>query len=88
MKPKIIIDTDPGVDDALAIQFALSAASLEVVGLTTVFGNVSVELATVKGPPPHQRVPPGKRPGGSGPDPRHFAEKQSVIHSSTHSSGF
>jgi len=45
-KRKIIIDTDPGVDDALAIQFALSAAPLEVIGLTTVFGNVSVELAT------------------------------------------
>jgi inosine-uridine nucleoside N-ribohydrolase len=46
MKRKIIIDTDPGVDDAMAIQFALGAVPLEVVGLTTVFGNVPVELAT------------------------------------------
>lgn len=46
MKRKIIIDTDPGVDDALAIQFALGAAPLEVIGLTTVFGNVPEELAT------------------------------------------
>jgi inosine-uridine nucleoside N-ribohydrolase len=46
MKRKIIIDTDPGVDDALAIQLALSVPQLEVVALTTVFGNVPVELAT------------------------------------------
>jgi inosine-uridine nucleoside N-ribohydrolase len=46
MKRKLIIDTDPGVDDAMAIQFALSCDQLEVIGLTTVFGNVPVELAT------------------------------------------
>jgi len=38
---KLIIDTDPGVDDALAILMALAAPSAEVVGLTTVGGNVS-----------------------------------------------
>ena len=38
---KIIIDTDPGQDDAFAILFALgSPAELEVVGITTVGGNV------------------------------------------------
>jgi inosine-uridine nucleoside N-ribohydrolase len=47
MKNKIIIDTDPGVDDSMAIQFALSSPELEIIGLTTVFGNVNVELATV-----------------------------------------
>jgi purine nucleosidase len=37
---KIIIDTDPGQDDAFAILFALgSPAELEVVGVTTVGGN-------------------------------------------------
>lgn len=46
MPRKIIIDTDPGVDDAMAIQFALGAPSLDLIALTTVFGNVSVELAT------------------------------------------
>lgn len=40
---KIIIDTDPGQDDAFAILFALgSPAELEVVALTTVGGNVPV----------------------------------------------
>lgn len=47
MKRKIIIDTDPGVDDAMAIQFALAAPELDVVALTTIFGNASVELTTV-----------------------------------------
>ncbi len=43
---KIIIDTDPGIDDAQAIAFAIAHPELELLGLTTVFGNVSVELAT------------------------------------------
>lgn len=43
----IIIDTDPGVDDAMAIQFALGLPQLDVRALTTVFGNVAVELATI-----------------------------------------
>ncbi|MDA3950927.1 MAG: nucleoside hydrolase, partial [Spirochaeta sp.] len=38
----IIIDTDPGIDDAMAIFSALAAPALTVVGLTTVFGNVAV----------------------------------------------
>jgi inosine-uridine nucleoside N-ribohydrolase len=43
---KIIIDTDPGVDDAMAIFFALKSPELDVIGLTTIFGNVSTQLAT------------------------------------------
>lgn len=46
-KNKIIIDTDPGVDDTMAIFFALRSSEIEVVGLTTIFGNVDVDLATV-----------------------------------------
>ncbi len=46
MPRKIIIDTDPGVDDTMAIFFALSSPELDVVGLTTIFGNVHTELAT------------------------------------------
>jgi inosine-uridine nucleoside N-ribohydrolase len=46
MAQKIIIDTDPGIDDAMAILFALAAPELEVVGLTTTFGNVHTDLAT------------------------------------------
>lgn len=46
MPHKIIIDTDPGIDDAMAILFALLSPELDVVGLTTIFGNVHTELAT------------------------------------------
>ncbi len=46
MPRKIIIDTDPGVDDTMAIFFALCSPELEVAGLTTIFGNVHTELAT------------------------------------------
>ena len=46
MPQKIIIDTDPGVDDAMAILFAFQSPELEVMGLTSVFGNVEVALAT------------------------------------------
>jgi len=43
MTRKILIDTDPGIDDTMAILFALRSPELEVVGLTTVFGNTDVE---------------------------------------------
>lgn len=44
---KVIIDTDPGIDDAIAILLALSAEKeLEVLALTTVNGNVDVEKNT------------------------------------------
>ena len=43
---RVIIDTDPGVDDAAAILFALSSPELAVEALTTVFGNVEVEQTT------------------------------------------
>ena len=46
MAQKIIIDTDPGVDDAMAIYLAFADPRLEVLGLTSVFGNVWVEQAT------------------------------------------
>lgn len=39
----IIIDTDPGVDDALALMLAFSSPELEVEAVTTVVGNVSHE---------------------------------------------
>lgn len=46
MPKKIIIDTDPGVDDAMAILLAIQAPELELLGLTTIFGNVATPLAT------------------------------------------
>jgi len=43
-KPKIILDCDPGHDDAVAIIFA--AKHCDVLGITTVSGNVSLDLTT------------------------------------------
>ncbi|UWQ97118.1 nucleoside hydrolase [Rhodobacteraceae bacterium M385] len=44
MARKIIIDTDPGQDDAVAILLALASPEVEVLGLTAVAGNVPLEL--------------------------------------------
>lgn len=43
---RIIIDTDPGIDDAGALFWALASDALHVEALTTVFGNVDVDTAT------------------------------------------
>lgn len=46
MPHPIIFDTDPGVDDAQAIAIALRHPEIELLGLTTTYGNVDVETAT------------------------------------------
>ncbi len=43
---RVIIDTDPGIDDTAAIFCALTSGALQVEALTTVFGNVEVEQTT------------------------------------------
>ncbi|CAA3013746.1 probable uridine nucleosidase 1 [Olea europaea subsp. europaea] len=45
-REKIIIDTDPGIDDSIAVLMAFQSHDLEILGLTTIFGNVSTEDAT------------------------------------------
>jgi inosine-uridine nucleoside N-ribohydrolase len=44
---KVIFDTDPGVDDAMALYFALAHPAIDIVGITTTFGNVTVEQAAI-----------------------------------------
>lgn len=44
MTRKIIIDTDPGQDDAVALLLALASPELEVLGITAVAGNVPLAL--------------------------------------------
>ncbi len=46
MTRPIIIDTDPGIDDAVAIFMALASPDLDVVGLTTVYGNAEIDVTT------------------------------------------
>lgn len=48
MTPKrIIIDTDPGIDDSLAILLALASPEITLEGLTVVHGNCSMEQGTL-----------------------------------------
>lgn len=46
MVKKIIIDTDPGIDDAAAILLALASKEVSVQALTTVYGNGTVDQCT------------------------------------------
>ena len=48
MPRKIIIDTDPGQDDAVAILLALASPELEVLGITAVAGNVPLRADRTK----------------------------------------
>ena len=41
---KVIIDTDPGVDDALALLLAMCSPELKIEAITVVAGNVQLEL--------------------------------------------
>jgi inosine-uridine nucleoside N-ribohydrolase len=45
-KKKVIIDCDPGTDDAQAILIALASENIEIVAITTVFGNSLIENTT------------------------------------------
>ena len=45
-KPIVIIDTDPGHDDALAILLALKSTGLYINALTTVAGNSTIQNVT------------------------------------------
>ncbi|MAU97212.1 MAG: nucleoside hydrolase [Fulvimarina sp.] len=45
-KRKVIFDTDPGQDDAVAILTALASPELDVLGICTVAGNIPLDLTT------------------------------------------
>ncbi|MFZ4480233.1 MAG: nucleoside hydrolase [Rhodoferax sp.] len=44
---KVIYDTDPGVDDAMALYFALAHPAIDLIGIGTTFGNVTVGQAAL-----------------------------------------
>ena len=68
---RVIIDTDPGIDDTAAILFALNSPEIHIEALTTVFGNVSVQKCTVNA----LRILGG---GGQGGHPRLRGRGQAV----------
>ncbi len=43
---KIWVDTDPGVDDTVAIAMLFGAEDVDIIGLSSIFGNVTVDLTT------------------------------------------
>lgn len=46
MKHKVIYDTDPGVDDAMALVFQSLHPDIELLGVTSVFGNATIDTTT------------------------------------------
>ncbi len=42
---RVVLDVDTGIDDALALLYAVASQALELCGVTTVVGNVPVEVA-------------------------------------------
>ena len=46
MTTKLLLDVDPGNDDAIALFIALAAEDIDLVGVTTVAGNTTIENAT------------------------------------------
>ncbi|GAI36481.1 unnamed protein product, partial [marine sediment metagenome] len=43
---KVILDMDPGIDDALALLLALRSPEIQVLGISTVAGNAPVEVTS------------------------------------------
>lgn len=80
MPRKVIIDCDPGIDDAVALAIALFDPRLEVLAVTAVAGNVSAEISARNvqaiierlDPPRYPRIGAGTTPDtGPGIDARH-----------------
>ena len=47
MTIKLILDTDPGIDDAMAIFYAIGHPDIDLVGFTSIFGNVRADEAAL-----------------------------------------
>jgi ribokinase len=59
---RLLIDTDPGIDDALALVMALTSPDAEVMAICTVAGNVPVDQATTNALRILAAVDPGSHP--------------------------
>lgn len=82
MEKRVIIDTDTGVDDALALFLALRSPELRVEAITTVSGNVRLEQATKNAALLLDLFDPQPRPilarGAAQPLGKRFIRAQSV----------
>ena len=70
---KLILDCDPGHDDAIALLLALASPEVELLGVTTVHGNQTLEKTTVERAEaarvrrPHRRSGRGRRRAAAPP---------------------
>jgi inosine-uridine nucleoside N-ribohydrolase len=79
----VVIDTDPGIDDAMAVAVAVAAPELEVLGLTSVFGNHHLEVTTANARRILDAVDRPDLPvvrGAAGPLVRPYAGPATVVH--------
>jgi inosine-uridine nucleoside N-ribohydrolase len=53
-RKRVILDVDLGIDDAVALLFAHYSPAIDLVGITTVFGNTSLEKGTRNSPTSRQ----------------------------------
>ena len=65
---RVLIDTDPGIDDAMALLLALRSPELEVAGVSVVQGNVGVEAGSVNALRILELAGRGDVPVAAGPD--------------------
>ena len=63
----VLIDTDPGIDDALAIMFALQSGMLDVKAITTVSGNLQADRCSINARKVLDLVAAGDIPVARGP---------------------
>lgn len=84
MGRKVIIDVDPGIDDAMSLCLALSNPELEVVAVTAVGGNVSPAQATRNVQAIIERLDPPRWPRlGAASDPdNHLAVDRRSLYGS------
>lgn len=81
---KVIFDTDPGVDDAMALLYLHRHPGIDLVGVTTVFGNAPIEITTRNAQFLHQKwnieAPIAKGAGRAYDDGRDAAHFAPVVH--------
>jgi purine nucleosidase len=82
MQKRVIIDTDPGIDDTLALMLALKSPELKVEAVTPVNGNVTAGQATKNAALLLELLNPRPRPllaaGSAPPLPKDAERAQSV----------
>ncbi len=70
---KVIYDTDPGVDDAMALVFQALHPEIELLGITSVFGNATIDTTTANALYLRSRFTPGVPVARGAPAPFHRA---------------